>query len=66
MPLKVTIDKTANELVIRAPIEPGAPSSSGKMILVAGTGGFVKTEATLDGKVLKMNLCVGYAVPAAA
>ncbi len=39
--MKVTIEK--DELVIRLPLKEPKPSTSGKTLLVAGSGGTVKT-----------------------
>lgn len=40
--MKVTIEK--GELVIRIPLQEPRPSSSGKNLVVASTGGNVKTD----------------------
>ena len=39
-----------NELVIRIPIEKPKPSSSGKTLIVASTGGNTQTDVMVDGK----------------
>jgi len=39
-----------NCLVIRIPREPPRPSSTGKTLIVATTGGNVETTAMVDGK----------------
>ena len=39
-----------NELVIRIPLEKPKPSSSGKTLIVASTGGNQQTEVEVDGK----------------
>jgi len=39
-----------NELVIRIPLEKPKPSSSGKTLIVASTGGNVQTDVLVDGK----------------
>lgn len=39
-----------NELVIRIPLEKPKPSSSGKTLIVASTGGNVQTDVVVDGK----------------
>lgn len=39
-----------NELVIRMPLEEPHPSSSGKTLIVASTGGNVQTDLEIDGK----------------
>lgn len=37
-------------LVITLPLQPPSASKSGKTLIVAGTGGFVKTQAEVNGK----------------
>lgn len=39
-----------NELVIRIPLEKPKPSSSGKTLIVASTGGNYQTNLEIDGK----------------
>jgi len=39
-----------NELVIRIPLEKPKPSSSGKTLIVASTGGNVQTDVEVNGK----------------
>lgn len=39
-----------DELVIRIPLEKPKPSSSGKTLIVASTGGNVQTDVEIDGK----------------
>ena len=39
-----------NELVIRIPLEKPKPSSSGKTLIVASTGGNVQIDVEVDGK----------------
>jgi hypothetical protein len=39
-----------NELVIRIPLEKPKPSSSGKTLIVASTGGNYQTNIEIDGK----------------
>lgn len=39
-----------NELVIRIPLQKPKPSTSGKTLIVASTGGNLQTEVTVDGK----------------
>lgn len=46
--MKVTIEK--NELVIRLPLIEPKPSTSGKTLIVATSGGTVKTGVTHKGK----------------
>jgi len=50
------IDKKANELVIRIPLETPTPSQSGKTLLVASTRGAITTTAQVDGKPVKVSL----------
>ena len=46
--MQVTIEK--KELVIRLPLRTGEVSKSGKSLIVAGTGGFIKSSASVGGK----------------
>ena len=39
-----------NELVIRIPLEKPKPSSSGKTLIVASTGGNFQTDIEINGK----------------
>lgn len=48
--MKVEIDKKANELVIRLPLQEPTRSASGKTMVVASTHGNQATTATVDGK----------------
>jgi len=52
--MKVSIEK--DELVIRIPLQKPTPSKSGKTLVVATTGGFVQTEAKVDGKPVAVSL----------
>lgn len=52
--MKVTIEK--NELVIRMPLQKPQPSKSGKTLVVATTGGFVQTDAKVEGKAVSLSL----------
>ena len=52
--MKVSIEK--DELVIRIPLQKPTPSKSGKTLIVATTGGFVQTEAKVDGKVVAVSV----------
>lgn len=53
--MKVSIEK--NELVIRLPIHnTPKPSSSGKSLLIAGTGGFSSTSVEHKGKPVKVSV----------
>ena len=53
---KVTVEN--NELVIRLPLEKPRLSSSGKTMIVAGTGGFAVTEAKcpVTGKAISVSV----------
>lgn len=44
------------ELVIRIPLEEPRPSSSGKTLIVASTGGNVRTQAEVNGKPVFLGL----------
>ena len=46
--MTVTIEK--GELVIRMPLGTPRPSASGKTLVVATSGGNVRTAAVVDGK----------------
>jgi len=48
--MTVEINKAANELVIRLPLETPQPSKSGKTLVVASTHGNIETTAEIDGK----------------
>ena len=45
-----------NELVIRIPLEKPKPSSSGKTLIVASTGGNVQTDVEVNGKPIFVGL----------
>jgi len=47
-----------NTLVIRIPLNPKA-SSTGKMLLVASTGGWTQTNTEYQNQALKINLTAG-------
>lgn len=57
--VKIEIDKEKNEVIIRLSINP-KESSTGKMMLIASSGGWVGTEATYEGQQLRVNATVGY------
>lgn len=48
--MKVEIDKKANELVIRIPLQEPTRSASGKTLVVASSHGNVVTTAQIDGR----------------
>lgn len=53
--MQVTIEN--KELVIRIPLEnPPRPSSSGKTLIVASSGGGKKSTAKVDGNPITVNL----------
>ena len=56
--MKAEINKN-NELVITVPLTAPRPSDSGKMLMVASSGGFVQTTAEVDGKPIKISLNAG-------
>ena len=47
-------------LIIEIPLQTPTPSKSGKMMLVASTGGWQKIDAEVEGKQLRMNLTAGF------
>ena len=56
--MSTTIDKAKNEIVIRLPLQSPRLSTSGKTNIVAGTGGFSRTDATIDGKPVSISVNV--------
>jgi hypothetical protein len=52
--MKVKIED--NELVIRIPMVEPRPSSSGKTLIVASTGGNIRTEVEVEGKPVFLGL----------
>jgi len=48
--MNVQIDTKTNELVIRLPLQKPYPSTSGKTLIVATSGGNQATTAVVDGK----------------
>jgi len=48
--MKVEIDKKANELVIRLPLQEPTRSASGKSYVVCSSHGNQATTAQIDGK----------------
>lgn len=52
--MKATVEN--GELVIRIPLEAPRPSSTGKTLIVASTGGNVLTTAKVDGKPITLGL----------
>ena len=58
MSVNVSIEKIdgKDHLKIVLPIEQGKVSTSGKTFIVAGTGGFMKTEAKVQGKEVSISV----------
>ncbi len=58
MPENTTITATIekDQLVIRAPLRPPAPSKTGKSLVVASSTGFVPTTAVVNGKPVRISL----------
>ncbi len=54
--MTASIDPKTKELVIRIPTHNPELSKSGKSYIVAGTGGFTKTEATINGKAVSVSV----------
>ena len=44
------------KLIISIPLSPARPSASGKTLVVATTGGFTATTASVDGKAIRVNV----------
>lgn len=53
---KVNVKVEGNELVIRLPLTKGKASKSGKTVVVASTGGNVKTDVEVSGKKLTVGV----------
>jgi hypothetical protein len=51
---EVKVEK--GHLVVSIPLQPAAPSKSGKTLVVASTGGNLRTAATVDGKPITIGL----------
>jgi hypothetical protein len=51
-----TVTREKDELVIRVPLQPPAPSSTGKTLTVASTQGYMPTGVLLDGRVVKVSV----------
>lgn len=45
-----------NQIIITLPLQQSQLSKSGKTYIVAGTGGFTKTTATIDGKPVSISV----------
>lgn len=56
--MQVTIDETNKKITIVCEIDE-KPSKSGKMILLAGSGGFKPTGTQYKDKEVKINLNIG-------
>jgi len=48
-----------SKLIIELDLTPATPSSSGKMLMVASTGGFFTSTAQVDGKPVKVSVNAG-------
>ena len=57
--VSIEIDEENNEVIVRLPINP-KKSSTGKMMLIASSGGWVGTDATYEDEQLRVNATVGY------
>jgi hypothetical protein len=57
--VSVEIDEENDEIIVRLPIKP-KKSSTGKMMLVASSGGWVGTDANYEDEQLRVNATVGY------
>ena len=57
--VKLEIDETNNEIIIKLPIKP-KESSTGKMMLIASSGGWVGTDIKYEDEQLRVNATVGY------
>jgi hypothetical protein len=59
--MKIQFDAATGEYVIRVPAIPTPrPSESGKMMLLASSGGFVTTVAEHEGQPIKANVTLGF------
>jgi hypothetical protein len=56
--MQITHDPKTNELTIKLklPAQPSASKTSGKLNNCGGTGGFVLTPATVQGKPVKVSV----------
>jgi hypothetical protein len=45
-----------NTLILEIPLQAPRPSSTGKTLTVASTGGFTKTDAEVNGKTVSVSL----------
>ena len=52
----MTVKIEKDELVIRLPLQQPRPSATGKTMIVAGTGGFVKTDAKIGDKLISVSV----------
>ena len=59
--VSIEIDEENNEVVVRLPINP-KKSSTGKMMLIASSGGWVGTDTDYDDEKLRVNATVGYKI----
>ncbi len=57
--VSIEIDNENGEIIVRLPINP-KKSSTGKMMLIASSGGWVGTETIYEEEQLRVNATVGY------
>jgi len=59
--VKLEVDETNNVIIITLPIKP-KKSSTGKMMLIASSGGWVGTDINYEDEQLRVNATVGYKI----
>lgn len=52
--MKITIDEQAKTITIVAPLQAPRPSSTGKTMIVATSGGNQRTDALIQGQPVKV------------
>ncbi|PWI47360.1 hypothetical protein CEE45_12255 [Candidatus Heimdallarchaeota archaeon B3_Heim] len=57
--VSIEIDNENSEIIVRLPINP-KKSSTGKMMLIASSGGWIGTETIYEDQQLRVNATVGY------
>ena len=57
--VSIEIDSENDEIIVRLPINP-KKSSTGKMMLIASSGGWIGTETSYEGEQLRVNATIGY------
>lgn len=55
----IEVNEEKNEVIVILPINP-KKSSTGKMMLIASSGGWVTTDAIYEDQQLRVNATVGY------